>query len=120
MADPVPLVFTKKLDGPFPRGQNRDGPFRSKTRMNSTSTSTNGFSLEELVSQLHDLTGGRPDSPTLDQLREACDLLYSSSLLKEEGRAVRARVIIAPPDLFAATDGPPDGSHAVRFATPHA
>lgn len=78
------------------------------------------FNLQSLTAQLHGLLGGRADGPTLEQLREVCDVLYASSLLKEEGRAVRARVIIAPPDAFAASEGPPDGTHAVRFTSPHA
>ncbi|MES2658562.1 MAG: hypothetical protein V4689_08085 [Verrucomicrobiota bacterium] len=85
-----------------------------------TSATDNVFSLQTLVSQLHGMLGGRPDSPTPEQLREVCDVLYASSLLKEEGRSVRARVIIAPPEAFAATEGPPDGTHAVRFTVPHA
>lgn len=78
------------------------------------------FTLETLVSRLHEMLGGGADAPTLKQLGEACDVLYASSLLKEEGRAVRARVIIAPPEAFAATEGPPEGTHAVRFAVSHA
>lgn len=46
-------------------------------------------------------------------------MLYSSSLLKEEGRPVRARVIIAPPEAFTTMQGPPDGAHAIHFVTPH-
>ena len=80
----------------------------------------NSFTLQTLVSKLHGMLGGASDGPTEEQLREVCDVLYASSLLKEEGRAVRARVIIAPPEAFAATEGPPDGTHAVRFTVPHA
>ncbi|MES2476194.1 MAG: hypothetical protein V4640_10460 [Verrucomicrobiota bacterium] len=80
---------------------------------------TSEFTLQELVSGIHDSLGKRESGPTLEQIREACDVLYSSSLLKEEGRPVRARVIIAPPEAFTATQGPPDGAHAIRFLTPH-
>ena len=80
----------------------------------------NTFNLQSLTAQLYELLGGRADGPTLEQIREVCDVLYASSLLKEEGRAVRARVILAPPEAFAATEGPPDGTHAVRFTVPHA
>jgi len=52
-------------------------------------------------------------------MREACEMLYASSLLKEEGRSVRARVIIAPPEEFSTDDGPPDGIHAIRFSASH-
>lgn len=84
-----------------------------------TSATDNVFTLQTLVAQLHEMLGGRSDSPTEDQLREVCDVLYAASLLKEEGRAVRARVIIAPPDAFSPSAGPPDGIHAIRFTTPH-
>lgn len=77
------------------------------------------FDLESLISQIHQLLGNRLDGPTLEQVSEVCEVLYASSLLKEEGRVVRTRVIIAPPDAFVATEGPPDGTHAVRFAVPH-
>lgn len=73
-----------------------------------------------MVLHVHRLLDGRPDCPSPDDLRRACDTLYSASLLKEEGRPVRARVILAPPDAFALSDGPPDGVHAIRFTTPHA
>lgn len=75
--------------------------------------------LASLITRLHDLLRRREGAPTEEQLREACNVLYSSSLLKEEGRPVRARVILAPPDSFSATEGPPDGTHAVRFTTSH-
>lgn len=75
--------------------------------------------LASLITRLHGLLGGHADAPSEEQLREACNVLYSSSLLKEEGRPVRARVILAPPDAFSATEGPPDGTHAVRFTTTH-
>lgn len=84
------------------------------------SQSTNGMTLHEVVEKLHFLLGDRDGAPTMQQLKEVCDMLYSSSLLKEEGRAVRARVIIAPPEDFAAASGPPDGIHAIRFTIPHA
>ncbi len=84
----------------------------------SPSTSP-GIALVDLVSQLHGLLDGNEDRPSQAELREVCDILYSASLLKEEGRAVRARVMIAPPGAFAATEGPPDGVHAIRFNAPH-
>ena len=84
------------------------------------SLQTNGMSLHEVVVKLHDLLGDAPGGPTREQLREICDVLYSASLLKEEGRVVRARVIIAPPDAFTSSDGPPDGVHAIPFTVSHA
>jgi hypothetical protein len=75
--------------------------------------------LAAMVLRVHRLLDGRPDCPSPDEVREACNVLYSASLLKEEGRPVRARVILAPPEAFAANAGPPDGIHAVRFTSPH-
>jgi len=75
--------------------------------------------LAGMVTQLQGLLQAHPGCPTEPQIRDACNVLYSASLLKEEGRAVRARVVIAPPDAFTATGGPPDGTHAMRFTMPH-
>lgn len=79
----------------------------------------NALTLQKLVSRIHGMLGGVPGGPTEEQIRETFDVLYTSSLLKEEGRTVRARAVIAPPDAFDGADGPPDGIHAVRFAVPH-
>ena len=78
------------------------------------------LTLEGLVPYLHALLRDQKDAPTEKQIREVCDTLYAASLLKEEGRAVRARIIIAPPDAFQSDDGPPDGVHAIRFSSSHA
>jgi len=88
--------------------------------MNTSLSSSPGLTLAELVSHLQDLLKDHAGAPNETHLRTACDVLYASSLLKEEGRAVRARVIIAPPDAFPPSEGPPDGIHAIRFSTPHA
>lgn len=77
-------------------------------------------SLASLVAQISHMVGGRDDSPGLGEIRALCDLLYTASLLKEEGRVVRARILIAPPEGFTALEGPPDGIHAIRFASSHA
>ncbi len=75
--------------------------------------------LASMVTRLHELLRDQPGAPSQAELRDACNALYSSSLLKEEGRSVRARVIIAPPEAFAADGGPPDGVHAMRLSTSH-
>lgn len=77
------------------------------------------LTLESLVPHLHSMLGQYDGHPTEAELRNLCGTLYAASLLKEEGRAVRARVLVAPPEDFAGSDGPPDGIHAVRFSTPH-
>ena len=88
--------------------------------MNEVAPRPDELTLRKLVEQLHGLLAGGTTVPTEEQLRDVCEVLYASSLLKEEGRAVRARLILAPPDAFDAEDGPPDGTHAVRFTVPHA
>ncbi|BCU78548.1 putative sensor domain DACNV-containing protein [Luteolibacter sp. LG18] len=74
--------------------------------------------LQGLILQLHGLLESHPECPTEREIHDICDTLYAASLLKEEGRSVRARVMLAPPDAFADADGPPDGIHAVRFTVP--
>jgi len=83
------------------------------------SASLPDLTVEGLVNHLHALTSSREGGPSARQIREVMEILYAASLLKEEGRSVRARVIIAHPDDFKNSDGPPDGVHAIRFSTPH-
>jgi len=87
--------------------------------MTAPAKSSSEFTIQKLIEKLQTFLTGVEGGPTLDQLKKACDVLYSSSLLKEEGRSVRARVIIAPPEDFPAADGPPDGFHVVRFTLLH-
>ena len=94
-------------------------PLFSRHMSEMVAATASALDLAGMVAQLHRLLIDRPDCPCPDEIRKACDTLYSASLLKEEGRAVRARVIIAPPDSFPISDGPPDGVHAIRFSTTH-
>jgi hypothetical protein len=87
--------------------------------MSSPFPPLNELTLEEMVTQVHDLLGGQADRPTTREIEEVCNVLYASSLLKEEGRVVRARVVIAPPDAFFTHDGPLTGINVVRFERPH-
>ncbi|MFT3990911.1 MAG: hypothetical protein QM680_05825 [Luteolibacter sp.] len=77
------------------------------------------LTLNALVSEVEDLLGSHPDAPQTGQLRQAFRTLYAASLLKEEGRPVRARIVIAPPSAFPLTEGPPDGEHVMRFSNSH-
>lgn len=77
------------------------------------------ITLQGLVAQLGTMLNGQVNAPATHEIQELCDILYATSLLKEEGRAVRARIILAPPEAFAPTDGPPDGIHAIRFTVQH-
>lgn len=77
------------------------------------------ITLQGLVAQMSGWLSGRANAPAESMILELCDVLYATSLLKEEGRAVRARIILAPPEAFAPTAGPPDGIHAIRFTVQH-
>ncbi|HTP64578.1 MAG TPA: diadenylate cyclase [Geobacteraceae bacterium] len=84
---------------------------------------------EELVSFIYDLwadpsflerfseagietSGQLPDRPMLQKIISTC---YQASLLQEEERQVMFRLIIRPPELFPADEGPPTGLHRLRF-----
>lgn len=87
--------------------------------MNRPSDIHHDKDLRDLLEKLYVSIGSRIGRPTYEDLVSACEVLYSASLLKEEGKVVRARVVIAPPEDFPASGGPPDGMHAVRFSVPH-
>lgn len=77
------------------------------------------LTLKDTLNVIHSRVQHLPGCPLPQEIEKICQILYASSLLKEEGRAVRARVILAPPECFNAADGPPSASHAIRFAVPH-
>ncbi len=54
-----------------------------------------------------------PDQNTLDQLISCC---YQASLMREEGRPVRFRLILREPGCFDSEDGPPTGLHPLLFS----
>jgi hypothetical protein len=56
-----------------------------------------------------------PDTLTLETLLSIC---YQASLLREEERPVRFRLILRAPEQFAAAEGPPTGLHRLLFTTP--
>jgi len=74
--------------------------------------------LQGLILQFRGLLEQHAGCPSEKEIQDLCDTLYSASLLKEEGRSVRTRVMLAPPEAFADAEGPPDGIHAVRFNVP--
>lgn len=53
-----------------------------------------------------------PDRDVLQKIISTC---YQASLLQEEERQVRFRLIIREPDLFPDNEGPPTGLHRLRF-----
>jgi len=70
--------------------------------------------------ELNDVIGCRfadplPEQSTLEYLISSC---YQASLLREEGRPVRFRLILREPHCFSSEDGPPTGIHRVMFSEP--
>lgn len=76
------------------------------------------LSLLDLLSLFHSNLTGNPDQPLLEEVKTVCDLLFSASLLKEEGRAVRARVIFSPPEAFDLPESIAGSIHIIRFSSP--
>ena len=56
-----------------------------------------------------------PEPSTLEHLISSC---YQASLLREEGRPVRFRLILREPHCFSGEDGPPTGIHRLMFSEP--
>ncbi|MGO9415967.1 MAG: putative sensor domain DACNV-containing protein [Syntrophobacteraceae bacterium] len=56
-----------------------------------------------------------PDQNTLDHLISCC---YQASLMREEDRPVRFRLILREPGCFNSNDGPPTGLHRLQFGEP--
>jgi len=56
-----------------------------------------------------------PDQDTLDHLISCC---YQASLMREEDRPVRFRLILREPGCFDNKDGPPTGLHRLPFSEP--
>ena len=56
-----------------------------------------------------------PDQNTLDDLISCC---YQASLMREEDRPVRFRLILREPGCFDSKDGPPTGLHRLLFSEP--
>jgi len=56
-----------------------------------------------------------PDQDTLDHLISCC---HQASLMREEDRAVRYRLILREPNYFDSKDGPPTGLHPLLFSEP--
>lgn len=58
-----------------------------------------------------------PNSDVLDELVSTC---YQTSIMAEEERALRFRIILIEPESLAVEDGPPDGLHRLIFSEPRA
>jgi hypothetical protein len=73
------------------------------TRMHDSAPPVD-LTLDTLIPHLHSLLREHEGHPGEAEIRNLCETLYAASLLKEEGRPVRVRVVIAP--------------HAIRFSPP--
>ena len=72
--------------------------------------------LSELSSAIDCSPGDAlPDQKTLDHLISCC---YQASLMREEDRPVRFRLILRDPGCFDSNDGPPTGLHRLLFGEP--
>jgi len=56
-----------------------------------------------------------PEAPVLRSILSIC---YQASMLREEERPVRFRLILRPPESFPGPGGPPHGLHRLIFAEP--
>ena len=56
--------------------------------------------------------------PEQDVLVRILSVCYQASLLREEERPVRFRLIVRPPEAFPSPGGPPHGLHRLVFAEP--
>jgi len=68
---------------------------------------------ERLRSAGFDASFPLPDRAVFGQVISTC---YQASLMREEEREVRFRLIIRAPQLFPADEGPPTGLHRLEFA----
>jgi DisA bacterial checkpoint controller nucleotide-binding len=59
--------------------------------------------------------GALPEPPSLEGL---LSIAYQASLLQEEDRPVRFRLLVGDPACLPPGAGPPDGLHCLRFAAP--
>ncbi len=57
------------------------------------------------------------DSPLLEpaRLESLLSTAYQASLMRDEGRLVIFRLLVAPPDVVPADGGPPTGLHVMQF-----
>jgi hypothetical protein len=77
----------------------------------------------QLAQFLRPVWEASPDAPPLLQTRaleRVLTVAYQASLLREEGRTIRVRVVVASPEDFDGLAGPPDGLQPLIFDTPFA
>ncbi|MDR3555671.1 MAG: hypothetical protein P4L55_13015 [Syntrophobacteraceae bacterium] len=59
-----------------------------------------------------------PSLPNSSELEHLISVCYQASLLRDEERPVRFRLIFLAPDRFPANQGPPTGLHRILFTAP--
>lgn len=72
----------------------------------------------ELYQRLLQPLSGMEEVPTVAELSQLVDMLFAASLLRDEGRSVQLRLVLAPLEAFSADEGPPDGWHVHVFEHP--
>ncbi|HEY1694806.1 MAG TPA: hypothetical protein VGG39_21690 [Polyangiaceae bacterium] len=74
--------------------------------------------LAAYVRQEWELATGGSMPIELGQLERILTVAYQASLLRDEDRPVRVRLVIAGPDDFSSDEGPPHGLHTLAFDAP--
>jgi len=75
----------------------------------------------QLAQFLRPVWEASPDAPPLldpEHLERVLTVAYQASLLREEDRTVRVRIVVAPPEDFDVHAGPPDGLQPLVFEEP--
>ena len=71
--------------------------------------------LARFVRQAWESAAGAPPTPDGAQLERVLTVAYQASLLRDEDRTVRVRIVVAPPEAFDPHGGPPSGLHPLAF-----
>jgi hypothetical protein len=74
--------------------------------------------MEVTLAALRRRGDGVVASPLLEpaRLESLLSTAYQASLLRDEGRQVIFRLLVAPPEALPAAGGPPNGLHVLRFS----
>src|SRR5512147_1348291 len=75
-------------------------------------------SSSDLVQEYCETTDDADALPEREMLVRILSVCYQASLLREEERPVRFRLILRPPEAFPAPGGPPHGLHRLVFDEP--
>jgi hypothetical protein len=64
------------------------------------------------------LDGLPPGVPSIQALEHILSVAYQASLLHDEGRLAKFRLVLCEPQAFPSLEGPPDGFHCLEFDEP--